>query len=300
MSSKTSFARVFFALVVVACSLTAVAQKAGDQHQNAIKAALGACDTAHDICLKACTTAAGCNDCEAKWRACKAPINPDIDALAKAGDKISATPSPASASEWAQCSVPDGNGGTTTKNYDPTKQCCKPGEGLVGYDRNSECCNMTTGAVLSHPPQKITDLSNCAPDDRTLSGKAPSFNACGSDTPMWWKDVNLNLGKWQIPIPDSPSSAWVPENPNAWFGGPSFESSCNDHDMCYGKCNVAKATCDNNFRQSMHTKCDESAHNVITKGYCSHIADIYADQVAEKGETAYVSGQQEACECCGG
>src|SRR5215212_9112981 len=84
MTFPRSMPRLLFSLFVAGFTFTLYAQKVGTQYQEAIRAAMGACNTAHDVCLKACMTTAGCNECESRWRACKAPLTPDIDAMAAA------------------------------------------------------------------------------------------------------------------------------------------------------------------------------------------------------------------------
>ncbi len=75
-------------------------------------------------------------------------------------------------------------------------------------------------------------------------GTAPSFNGCGSF------DVNVDFSKYN--------------------GLSGFNACCNNHDICYNKCDTTKAVCDTTFYSCLKTAVDNSNNNFFKKigNYC--------------------------------
>ena len=78
------------------------------------------------------------------------------------------------------------------------------------------------------------------------------------------------------------------------FPGVSFESACNDHDLCYGV-QAPQYQCDNLFYAGMQVACETNTANA-TRTLCMSTAAIYFGTVAQHGESSYESaGQDRAC-----
>lgn len=98
-------------------------------------------------------------------------------------------------------------------------------------------------------------------------GYSPSINGCGS------QEMAIDF------VPDF-----------------NFEAACNNHDKCYGTCNMSKADCDYMFYNDMLNLCG----NIITDPYCPTLALLYYSAVAHTGAgvEAYEAGQKDACIEC--
>ncbi len=115
-------------------------------------------------------------------------------------------------------------------NPPPDKLCCgintpKP------YDPKVQCCE--TGELVDKLPMP-EDLLQC-PNRTQREGYTPTSNGC---------------------------SGGAPNNPNAFDEAcvrigqaPSFLSTCNAHDICYGTCQSGRANCDDNFGSALELLC---------------------------------------------
>jgi hypothetical protein len=99
-----------------------------------------------------------------------------------------------------------------------------------------------------------------------------------------------------------------PENginvvPNSPLGIATFTEPCNKHDLCYGKCNSSKATCDSDFFNRMKAVCiadypGNGILDVVGRGYCLNLAQTYTTAVSLGGANAFNAAQTAACDCC--
>ena len=89
----------------------------------------------------------------------------------------------------------------------------------------------------------------------------------------------------------------IPDNPTI-MSGCSFTPACDFHDCCYGWCGEPKNNCDEEFHQKMLTICRECTSWAVPRNYCFILAWIYTRAVANFGDDAYASGQEDACEPC--
>ena len=79
----------------------------------------------------------------------------------------------------------------------------------------------------------------------------------------------------------------------------SFESACNQHDLCYGECGSDKQRCDSMFYENMKQECQKLAQergvNDEVAGFCYVMATIYYNAVHEFADGAYEDAQNDAC-----
>ena len=68
-----------------------------------------------------------------------------------------------------------------------------------------------------------------------------------------------------------------------------FTTCCNNHDLCYGRCNSNKVSCDNTFRTCMRNTCS------TTK--CRDKADLFYNAVKLGACPFYLIAQNKACKC---
>jgi RHS repeat-associated protein len=101
---------------------------------------------------------------------------------------------------------------------------------------------------------------------------------------------------------NQPDPTYVPK-PNGCtivgspFGGYSFTSACNNHDICYSTCNVAKNVCDDRFLQEMMRICSAGRRRVGFFNWlsCQVAAREYFAAVQLVGERFYQAAQDAAC-----
>jgi RHS repeat-associated protein len=96
--------------------------------------------------------------------------------------------------------------------------------------------------------------------------------------------------------------------PNKPFWMINFESACNTHDKCYGRCNADRDLCDIEFGQDMYKLCyDEYGINMVGKApfiwklrfnSCVDIAILYYEAVSKRGYKPWRDAQNAACDCC--
>lgn len=72
---------------------------------------------------------------------------------------------------------------------------------------------------------------------------------------------------------------------------------CNNHDICYGTCNENKATCDQQFLQSMKASCTINWVNQTDIGNCEMWADRFYRAVNWFGGGAFEAAQKDVCTC---
>ncbi len=95
------------------------------------------------------------------------------------------------------------------------------------------------------------------------------------------------------------------------YGRVNFTPACNQHDLCYGKCNSDKGQCDQDFKGAMIAEClgnygATSAWESIFTVFgperrlakCRAVAEAFYQAVSRWGDDAYWAAQEEAC-CCG-
>ena len=76
-----------------------------------------------------------------------------------------------------------------------------------------------------------------------------------------------------------------------------FTPACDGHDLCYGRCNSYRNTCDGDFLASMQLNCLKLA--IIPKVYlhCTLWAEIFYLAVHFAGTDFFIPAQKENCQC---
>jgi hypothetical protein len=143
------------------------------------------------------------------------------------------------------------------------------------YDPATQCCT-ANGPQRKNPIQTIAYCPNKVPHPGYV---IPPPNGCGGA-----------------------GSVFNPVIPNH-FGAANFLQCCNPHDDCYGSCNSAKATCDNNFLTCLTASCDAAYPppgiiNSILRSNCHAVANTFYNFVNHAGEPFFEAGQALACDCC--
>jgi hypothetical protein len=133
------------------------------------------------------------------------------------------------------------------------------------YNPQTHCCT-SAGLQNKHP---IVNLALC-PDRVPAAGYTPTSNGCTSS-------------------PDS-------------FGSANFLDACNHHDICYGTCASAKATCDTTLLRELQTSCNTaypgtSTAQRILRSSCLAVANRYYGAV-NYFQKYYIAAQTEGCDCC--
>nr|XP_014272967.2 group XIIA secretory phospholipase A2 [Halyomorpha halys] len=78
---------------------------------------------------------------------------------------------------------------------------------------------------------------------------------------------------------------------------PEMTKCCNEHDLCYGTCNVDKDNCDLAFKKCLYKICDTAkVEEIILKG-CKASAKLLYTGTATMGCKFYLDSQKEACYC---
>jgi hypothetical protein len=168
----------------------------------------------------------------------------------------------------ACCSFTTSKGQSQKKKYNTQDQCCTP-HGLAGKTQSIQAAGL--------------HLADCPNHHGTPAGYTATSNGCG---------------------PGGALGSAVPNNPTAiesggFCQGGSFVTACDAHDICYGTCNNAKGTCDNNFHTNMNNICNNVfANSPRCRNICLSAANTYFNAVSNHGQGAFDSAQEEACVCC--
>jgi len=117
----------------------------------------------------------------------------------------------------------------------------------------------------------------------------------------------IKMDFWGLEANGCGSADWrstlVPDSP---FFIINFQSACDTHDNCYGKCGANKATCDSEFRTNMKVLCYYKYNLDIVTDVptlpnpvlyaCYGFAQLYYNAVSNHGQSAYDAAQKN-CPC---
>lgn len=125
-----------------------------------------------------------------------------------------------------------------------------------------------------------TDPSGLPPDSCVKCNNPYVGNGCGP------KDGLLAIIKINRPAP---------------FIYITFKNCCNDHDVCYCECGIAKADCDNAFFDCMMKACREAYKGILFRAFrltCIASAITYKKAVQVAGGSIYKNAQNKGCANC--
>jgi Group XII secretory phospholipase A2 precursor (PLA2G12) len=118
----------------------------------------------------------------------------------------------------------------------------------------------------------------------------------------WNQDVAANFGTLNI-FPNrvargdpgttngcGPESSWPGINDVATYLT-GFGDQCNNHDLCYNKCGVTQASCDEEFRDMMISDCNDYWDSQSTKAACIAVANGMYGLVRDYGYSAFAVAQ---------
>ena len=194
----------------------------------------------------------------------------------------------ATAAGAATCTLPTGKKGTVCE------QGCCDGAGhcvceRLPYEEATKCCERA-GVLAKNPIPKVfpdgpgRNLQRCPNRVPTTNPNYVAVgNGCGPDPAAGCSGVK------------------VPDNPT----GASFSTACNNHDLCYGKCNKTRRECDSNFHLDLVVACATTYPptgpiNRALADACLQVANAYYLAVHYGGGCAYEYSQRQACDCCPG
>ncbi len=134
------------------------------------------------------------------------------------------------------------------------------------------------------------DIDNC-PDLVPPLNYKPTSNGCG---------------------PENGGLLTVAGNFVGGCGPVNFNTVCDKHDECYGTCNNNKDACDNGFFDNLQSACDnyygvtpgtipvpDPDSSSLDGSSCLGLASDLYGAVHLRGDGAFLTAQEEACECCG-
>jgi hypothetical protein len=79
----------------------------------------------------------------------------------------------------------------------------------------------------------------------------------------------------------------------------NFTSVCNEHDRCYGTCNMNRLTCDNAFCSGLIRSCAINWNQSSQVNMCSYWAQQFCSYMADYGSGFFANAQNEDCSCEG-
>lgn len=149
------------------------------------------------------------------------------------------------------------------------------------------CCALSPRKLIPNYP--IQDLAQCPNRVPNITSYVPTFNGCGGAAGV------------SSAVPNNPMLIAHAVDPayQALYspGAGDFTTSCNGHDLCYGRCNAIKNSCDINLGLDIDAVC----YNDFSGAYlieCLAFSTLYEYAVTTRGDSFFEDGQKAACNCC--